>query len=497
MGPMPDLVTPRRRTRAARQERVAGILAALVSSAMGVTSAIARDFAATAELPDLAVVAGERDVPIAMLRLDHRSRAMASQAWTLRVREWGAPAPAAVVGAVRAWWDVDRNGRADSQDVLLAEGRFPETGDAVIGVAGLRELSVAAPDAQLLVTYDVARSVSRGTVLLPTLALSAASARKPGADVWLSGRTATIVPSADVSVAVSDDADPVANLERFEYRIDVRNHGPDVASAVRVRIDRATSLPPIAFTPSQGSCPPTASGFTDLCALGALAPGSTARITGAVAMPPLARETSISVSVSAPEPDPDPSNNVDVEYTRASEVGGTRAVVVCFIATAAYGSASAPEVQLLRGFRDRVLLKSAPGRAFVAWYYRVSPRVAVRIAERPALRAVVRGALAPVVLAIAHPGLALACLLASFAAALAGRVRRRRRQSAEPLSLPGTVSPYGNSAASRGNCRLAMRAIRPSFFLWKGWLGEWAGRPRRRAGWRTGDCDDPRECGAP
>jgi hypothetical protein len=138
-------------------------------------------------------------------------------------------------------------------------------------------------------------------------------------------------------------------------------------------------------------------------------------------MPTLARETSISVSVSASEPDPDTSNNVDVEYTRATEVSGTRAVVVCFIATAAYGSPSAPEVRLLRRFRDRVLLKSRPGRAFVAWYYRVSPGVAERIAESHALRAVVRGALAPLVLAIAHPGLALAALLATIAAVVAGR----------------------------------------------------------------------------
>lgn len=44
----------------------------------------------------------------------------------------------------------------------------------------------------------------------------------------------------------------------------------------------------------------------------------------------------------------------------------------CFIATELYGT-DAPEVMILRQFRDQVLLKRWSGKVFVASYYRFSP----------------------------------------------------------------------------------------------------------------------------
>lgn len=67
----------------------------------------------------------------------------------------------------------------------------------------------------------------------------------------------------------------------------------------------------------------------------------------------------------------------------------------CFIATAAYGSTQEPHVQVLRQFRDRVLLQSAAGRKFVETYYKLSPPLAHYIAQHPNLRAVTRAALWP------------------------------------------------------------------------------------------------------
>ena len=48
----------------------------------------------------------------------------------------------------------------------------------------------------------------------------------------------------------------------------------------------------------------------------------------------------------------------------------------CFVATAAFGSPMARQVQWLRAFRDRILLPGRAGRAFVNWYYGWSPRAA-------------------------------------------------------------------------------------------------------------------------
>jgi hypothetical protein len=98
----------------------------------------------------------------------------------------------------------------------------------------------------------------------------------------------------------------------------------------------------------------------------------------------------------------------------------------CFIATAAYGSYLHPQVQVLRDFRDAHLLTNAPGRAFVALYYRLSPPVAAVIARHAPLRLLVRLLLTPLVMAVAHPLAAGALLLAALCAG-AFRLRSRKR----------------------------------------------------------------------
>lgn len=62
----------------------------------------------------------------------------------------------------------------------------------------------------------------------------------------------------------------------------------------------------------------------------------------------------------------------------------------CFIATAAYGSELAPEVMILRRFRDEVLLNSRLGTALVKFYYFLSPPLAFLVSEHQFLRIVTR-----------------------------------------------------------------------------------------------------------
>jgi hypothetical protein len=62
----------------------------------------------------------------------------------------------------------------------------------------------------------------------------------------------------------------------------------------------------------------------------------------------------------------------------------------CFIATAAYGTSTAPQLDLLREFRDSVLLQSTLGSQFVSLYYRLSPPIADFIAGHEAVRTLVR-----------------------------------------------------------------------------------------------------------
>jgi uncharacterized repeat protein (TIGR02543 family) len=62
----------------------------------------------------------------------------------------------------------------------------------------------------------------------------------------------------------------------------------------------------------------------------------------------------------------------------------------CFIATAAYGSPSGEQLDVLRGFRDGVLLESAAGSQLIALYYGLSPCIADFISGNSFLRTVVR-----------------------------------------------------------------------------------------------------------
>ena len=62
----------------------------------------------------------------------------------------------------------------------------------------------------------------------------------------------------------------------------------------------------------------------------------------------------------------------------------------CYIATAVYGDASAPEVMVLRQFRDKFLMKSVIGRKLVGVYYAYSPDFVAWMDDKPRLQSLIR-----------------------------------------------------------------------------------------------------------
>lgn len=112
----------------------------------------------------------------------------------------------------------------------------------------------------------------------------------------------------------------------------------------------------------------------------------------------------------------------------------------CFIATAAYGSYSAPAVRVLRWFRDSVLEPSPLGAALVWTYYRWSPPLAAQIARDPELRAQARHVLWPVALG----ALGLMLLPLAAGALVLGR-RSRRRAKVLPLAALIVALPLSSA----------------------------------------------------
>ena len=84
-------------------------------------------------------------------------------------------------------------------------------------------------------------------------------------------------------------------------------------------------------------------------------------------------------------------------YTFRTSDRATGEVPWCFVATAAYGSTMANDVDMLRHFRDALLTKTVIGELAVEAYYTFSPAVSGVVSESEVLRATARGVLDPLV----------------------------------------------------------------------------------------------------
>ena len=81
-----------------------------------------------------------------------------------------------------------------------------------------------------------------------------------------------------------------------------------------------------------------------------------------------------------------PNTDYEITATFEEEPSGGG----CFIATAAYGTSTAEQLDVLREFRDDVLLESTMGSQLVDLYYQVSPPIADFISENSFVRTLVR-----------------------------------------------------------------------------------------------------------
>ena len=84
-----------------------------------------------------------------------------------------------------------------------------------------------------------------------------------------------------------------------------------------------------------------------------------------------------------------------VKFTTADRPVGT--VDACFVATAAYGSVMANDVELLRHTRDSILRRTVFGELAIQAYYTFGPTLAGAIGESDALRAIARDLLRPLI----------------------------------------------------------------------------------------------------
>jgi hypothetical protein len=88
--------------------------------------------------------------------------------------------------------------------------------------------------------------------------------------------------------------------------------------------------------------------------------------------------------------DPAERQKLELAYSELIEIIQNVRDHGCYIATAVYGSYDAPEVLILRRFRDEVLLKSPAGRKFVAFYYKHSSRYAEKLKDHRRVNRVVK-----------------------------------------------------------------------------------------------------------
>jgi uncharacterized repeat protein (TIGR01451 family) len=130
----------------------------------------------------------------------------------------------------------------------------------------------------------------------------------------------SVVGGADLSVSISDSADPVLAGDVFTYTITVSNAGPSPATAVQLRNRLPQSVQFVASFPGTPTCVLQATGsFADVaCQLGTIAPGASRTVSADVRAGSSSQRLVDEAWVTAHSLDGDPLDDHDTETTDAN-----------------------------------------------------------------------------------------------------------------------------------------------------------------------------------
>ena len=134
--------------------------------------------------------------------------------------------------------------------------------------------------------------------------------------------------------------------------------------------------------------------------VGGIASAPEPEIEPKVTEPEVTKTIVESIQETEPEPEIEPEPVMVSQPDEEKKKGGG-----CLIATAAFGSEMAPQVQFLREIRDNKVLQTESGSAFMTgfnqFYYSFSPAVADYERENPAFKETVKLALTPMLTSLA------------------------------------------------------------------------------------------------
>jgi len=229
-----------------------------------------------------------------------------------------------------------------------------------------------------------------------------------------------VTPPADLTATSTLEitAEPSASTGTFTFRVVGASGALSHAADLQIEITPAAADFTVTANPPSLSLGPGTSGTSSIAVqsagifsapvtlTGSGAPGGLNLVFGTNPVTPPAGGTASSVLTVTVSGAPTGSHTVTITGTSGA-ISRSAILTVqvtgggggCLIATATYGSELSDEVQFLRNFRDKSILKTNAGSnfmvAFNAWYYSFSPTVAQFIREHSTVKAVTKLALYP------------------------------------------------------------------------------------------------------